>query len=50
MEWPSGRRYEGNWKRGLFNGYGVLTSEKGIPKTGIWESGRCIQLIVPEMQ
>ena len=50
MEWPNGRRYEGSWKKGLYDGYGTLTTQLGFAKSGMWEAGRCVQLMLPEMQ
>ena len=34
-----GEIYVGNWKNGLREGYGTLTTQDGTEKRGIWEEG-----------
>lgn len=36
--WPSGRKYEGEWKQGSMSGYGVETSSEG-QYNGEWRDG-----------
>lgn len=38
MEWPNGDLYEGTWKKGEQNGFGIYVSN-GATKYGEWAGG-----------
>jgi hypothetical protein len=44
FSWNNGKRYEGEWALGKQNGKGVIITETGERKAGIWENGRRIKV------
>ena len=48
MKWSDGRKFEGNWHNGKKNGLGILTTEEGEKKAGIFKKGNILQIIKEE--
>ena len=38
--WADGRKYVGEWKRGVKHGQGINTSANGTITEGVWEKGK----------
>lgn len=38
--WPDGKRYQGEYKKGLKEGWGVYTWKNGKEYTGTWKDGK----------
>jgi eukaryotic-like serine/threonine-protein kinase len=36
----NGQKFIGNFEKGLFEGEGIFTSNKGLSKGGLWEEGK----------
>ena len=39
MEWPDGRKYEGQWLNGRQDGLGCFIKNKDVKMYGRWKSG-----------
>ena len=48
MKWSDGRKFEENWHNGKKNGLGILTTEEGEKKAGIFKRGNILQIIKEE--
>lgn len=40
--WPSGSKYVGEWKDGIYNGQGTKTFSNGEIKSGLWKNSEFI--------
>ena len=43
MEWPGGKKYEGEFKNDLRDGHGKITAEDGKIFEGMWSKGKFLQ-------
>jgi len=41
MTYPNGEKYEGDWKGGKWDGFGVYTKPDGYRYEGSWKKGKC---------
>jgi hypothetical protein len=43
LTFPDGAKYIGEWRDGIMNGQGSLTSADGKVKKGIWKNGQIVE-------